>query len=262
LRLSAIHAESLCYFCRSLFDQGWILQAIKDYHLTHLRFWQLTDSALPIGSAAHSFGLETLVAEGLLTVPQLASFFNDYLVEAGAIEGAFCRAAYRLWGIRADGAFEAAWISLNQNLSALKTARESRTASLLIGKRFMQLVTSLTNHPRLEVVLRLNREADVEIHHAIAVGLAGAGLGVDETVAVLGYLQQTMAGLVSACQRLMPLGQQQAAQLMWQLKPVMIEAAERSASDDPLDAVGGFFTPLLDLAAMRHATLPTRLFIS
>src|ERR1700674_2552922 len=64
--------------------------------LALLRLMQLADSALPIGTTAHSFGLETLVAEGDLDVEQLAPFLRDYLEEAGGVESAFCRLGHRL----------------------------------------------------------------------------------------------------------------------------------------------------------------------
>jgi urease accessory protein len=67
-----------------------------------------------------------------------------------------------------------------------------------------------------------------------------------------------MTALVSACQRLLPLGQTQAHQILWDLKPAILTAA--AAAGPP--ALAGSFTPLLDVASARHPTLYTRLFMS
>jgi urease accessory protein len=73
-------------------------------------------------------------------------------------------------------------------------------------------------------------------------------------------LHQTIANLVSACQRLLPLGQTEAARILWNLKGTMIETAERSAACALDDA--SCFMPLLDWGAMEHPVLSTRLFVS
>src|SRR6266480_6354653 len=69
-------------------------------YLALLRLMQLADSALPVGAMAHSFGLETLVAEEYLEVQQLGSFLRDYLEETGVVESAFCRLGYHLASVR------------------------------------------------------------------------------------------------------------------------------------------------------------------
>jgi urease accessory protein len=84
-------------------------------------------------------------------------------------------------------------------------------------------------------------------------------LGIAPGTAAAAYLQQSITALISACQRLLPLGQTQAHQILWNLKPAIIAAVERRAADP---ALASSFTPLLDVASARHATLYTRLFMS
>ena len=202
----------------------------------------LADSALPIGSAAHSFGLETLVAEELLTADALPVFLRDHLAETGVLEATFSRAAHR--------AGPAGWTALNQQLSARKPAQENRAASLTLGRRFLQLFLALEG----------GEDPGGDAHYATAFGYAGRALGVNEDLTAAVYLQQAINALVSACQRLLPLGQQRAARLLWDLKPAILDAAEASAEAD-IHTVA-CFTPLTDIASMRHVVLATRLFIS
>jgi urease accessory protein len=201
-----------------------------------LRLLQLADSALPVGAASHSFGLESLVEEGLLPVDALEEFLADWLEEGAVVDAAFCRAAHQ---------DRTPWTELNALLSARKPARESREASLMMGRRLLQLAARLVD---LE---------PGEAHYACAFGRVAARVGVEEDAAVLAFLQQTVAGWISACQRLMPLGQTRAAQISWVLKPVMARVAGRASG---LQQPG---LPVLpELCSMRHPHLRTRLFIS
>lgn len=208
-----------------------------------LRLLQLGDSALPVGAAAHSFGLESLIEDGLLSADGLESYLQGYLQEMGALEAAFCRAAHRLSQLHGHE-FVGEWRNLNQQLSARKLARESREASLTLGRRFLRLASELLP---LDVT---------EGHHVTAFGLVTALVGVDERSAVLGWLHQSTTALVSAAQRLAPLGQTRASQILWRLKPLMEQVPELPSREVEC------FAPLPEIAAMRHSKLATRLFIS
>jgi urease accessory protein len=226
-------------------------------YLAWLRLLQLSDSALPIGATAHSFGLETLVEGRALTVDNLKMALRDYLVETGTLEAAYCRVAYAVGSGEADAA-PLGWLELNRRLDALKTARESREASTALGRRFLQLALDLDEQPLLRSSLQAAKQDGTGVHHCTAFGLVGGLFHMGPDYTPLAYLHQTLAGLISACQRLMPLGQSAASRILWELKPVLIEAAGQGISCLEMPS----FTPSLDVASMRHPALATRLFIS
>jgi urease accessory protein len=237
--------------------------------LADLRLLHLADSALPIGGLAHSFGLESLVSQELLGVGALPEFLHSFLEEAGMLEAVFCREGFLLGRPDADTTSERQgaknfcadrWVELNDRLGAWKPARESRAGSASLGKNFLSAAAALGDFAVLKEALEATKQTGGANYHSLAFGLVSGVLGFEEHRAVLAYLHQSVASLVSACQRLLPLGQSAATRILWNLKPVILETANRSGTCTVDDVC--CFTPLLDWGAMEHPSLQTRLFIS
>lgn len=220
-----------------------------------LRVLQFADSALPVGSMAHSFGLESLVFDediehSIENCPaSLIRFLEDCLSESLLVDAVFCREAH-------TRALQNASINdLNQQTSALKLARESREASLSMGHRFAALAAAVHPVPALQSLANLE-----ELHHSVAFGYTLGIFAVDPELTVSAFLHQCVINSISAAQRLLPLGQIQANRIAWDLKPAILMAVKRTGVIS--SSTVGSFGHLPEMASMRHPCLPTRLFIS
>ncbi len=185
------------------------------------------------------------MAENDLKVRDLPDFFQAYLQEAGRLEAVFVYAGY-------DALSAHQWQQLNQRMSAMKPAREAREASLRLGKRLAGLAAEAFAMP-------LPFTAGPS-HFPLMFGHVGRRIGSAPDEVAAAYLHQSLSGLVSACQRLLPLGQSAAATLLWQLKPAILQTMA-VARETPVDEAC-LSQPLLDVASSRHPGLTTRLFIS
>jgi urease accessory protein len=216
---------------------------------------QLADSACPVGSMSHSFGLEAMVFDEDIELSvqrcpaSLYWYLEDALSESWMVDAVFCREAH------ARALRKASPDDLNQQMSAFRMARESRDASLMTGRRFAALAATLHPDPALSTLAGLE-----ELHHSVAFGYALGILGVDSEVTVSGFIHQCVVNTVSAAQRLLPLGQIEASRIAWNLKPAILRTVEQSR--DRTLMTFGSFAHLPEMASMRHPCLPTRLFIS
>lgn len=220
-----------------------------------LRLLQLADSALPVGGMAHSFGLESLVEYEYLNPTNLEAFLHAWLSESGRLETAFCAAACRT---KESQRFEE-FVELNERLSARKPSREAREGSASMARRLLDLVSRAFDAEWVDECLRIAAECDSELHYGPCFGLAGSMLGIGEEATVGAFLHQTLAALISACQRLMPLGHTQAHAILFRLKPSILKVVAEARK---YDLCTPSFAPLIEIASMAHPRLTTRLFIS
>ncbi len=103
---------------------------------------------------------------------------------------------------------------------------------------------------------------DADLTYPVAAATLFATQAIALRHALTAYLHGAIANLVSAAQRLVPLGQTDAQRVLRDLRPAIL-AASKSACDlstgDPFDAFAGAAL-LAELGCMAHETQYTRLF--
>ena len=219
---------------------------------------QAGDSFYPTGSYAHSFGLEGLVQQGVV---RDRATLRDFIVLSAlpALRHTDLPLAAHAW--RAFG--EANWPRIGELCvlsSALKTAREARAASENIGRQRAELMASPRAHPLAQEFLQRASAEHWPHASAVSAALEGRVLGAPLTAVLAGMAYATLASLLSAAMKMLRLGQNAAQSLLTEAlaaTPAIITAAELTACEDI-----GWFNPWLDIAAARHETANSRMFIS
>jgi urease accessory protein len=223
-----------------------------------LRLLQLTDSAFPTGAFAHSFGLETYIARGIVrTAAALEEFIANTLLHAVApSDGVACVAVYS-----AEATWEDMVRQLDQRLTAMKTVSEFRAASRALGTRFLRTVTELYPVPRAMHYLAAINAKTLDGHLSLAYGLVCRDLELPLQPALAAWFRHYAASLVSVGVRLMPLGQTEGQVLLTRLGTMILDAVELALGRD-IEAMASF-APGQELAGMTHRdVLATRLYIS
>lgn len=222
--------------------------------MSWLAHTQLLDSAFPIGTFSHSFGLETLVQNGdISNATELRSFCETMLWGAWAPCDAL--AVKAVYVLQPDELWE-----FDQTLHLSRAARETREANRKIGKRLLEMGRAL--HPQIHWQPLVDAISDGRAIGTFPVvyGWACKGLNVSLERAATGWLYANLSGTINCATRAMRLGQTDAQKIIAALLP-QIEPAWRMVEErDPWEFETS--VPQLDIAAMRHEGLYSRLFMS
>jgi len=222
-----------------------------------LELLHLCDSLFPLGTFAHSEGLEAAAA-GSVGV-DLREWIDVVLDEAiGRLEGP---AVLRAWD-----AFDArdwdALVSVDEELTALRPASAARRSSRAMGLRLLTTWHALHPDARLAHALALAGNGAIgptlPVAFAGACGCAGA-VAVDRRDAVAAFAYTRLAATVSAAMRIISIGQGDAHAILaraLERVPAVVEAI--AAGSATLES----FAPAMDIAAMSQQYLHSRLFRS
>ncbi|WP_318616658.1 urease accessory protein UreF [Sporosarcina sp. YIM B06819] len=227
-----------------------------DFALLHL--FQIHDSAFPIGSFTQTYGMETYIQEDIIRtkedlVAYCTSFLFHNLVRGDAI---LIQEAYAA-ALNQD---MERLLYLEQLCGAMKLAKESREASVKLGRQFIKTASPLVEDEFLVGWKARIDSKEIQGHYAILYGIYSATTGISAHHAVMTYLFASLNGLVQNAVRAVPFGQTTGVQAMYELIGPITEAAELvltlTENDISNNALG------IELASMKHEYLFSRLFIS
>ncbi|MFL5244771.1 MAG: urease accessory protein UreF [Gemmataceae bacterium] len=227
----------------------------------NLRLLQLGDSALPIGSYSHSWGLEAAIERGRVREPgSLENWSRLWIRHAvspleGVIVASVCRSVHEENWSAARRANELLWTSL--------TPLTLRNASRDMGEQLLSLAESWSWASAAASALRdasANKNSFSEWHHAPVFASLAATAHAGPMDAVLVYLHQAALGMISAGVRAVPIGHTHGQQILAALHEDIRDLAHELAERD-LETAGSF-CPAYEVLCHAQSYLYTRLFRS
>ena len=210
---------------------------------------QLSDPALPIGSYAHSGGLETYVQEGVVHDAVSARHFVQEMLRANLYytDAALVALAHEAAGNREMGVEPTALEELDALCEAVKLPKEMREASRKLGGRLLKIFGPITGTPAIT-------------HYPVVFGYCAASLNIPRRETLTGFYYNAAAGMVTNCVKLIPLGQQDGQTLLLSLHPLIGELTEKGLQPDR--TLIGRSCVALDIRCMQHEQLYSRLYMS
>lgn len=219
---------------------------------------QIVNASFPTGSFSHSYGLETLIAQG-------------EVADGPALEKA-CRAWLRYSVCTADGiavaqAHSAAreedlprLLDIDRRISVMRLTRETRAASALTGRALLNAALVALDAPLLRSLSFREDPPAEEVQHPVVFGavLALAGAAEDEAVAL--FLLSSFSSLLAVGARLLPLGQAQVQGIIAGCRDLFVDCA-RISQERSLDQMSAAATHI-EIASMQHERQPSRLCMS
>ncbi|MBM7570477.1 urease accessory protein [Aquibacillus albus] len=151
-------------------------------------------------------------------------------------------------------------IRLENICDASKNAEETRVASRMMGKQFLQAILPVFESESLLRWKQLLDNKAIKGHFPITYSIYAVEMGYDLFTTMLTFIYSSTVGLVHNAVRAIPLGQKAGIQVIHQLIPEISYGA-KNAMDKQLKDLSNHAVGL-ELSSMQHKFLQSRLFIS
>ncbi|MEM9157666.1 MAG: urease accessory UreF family protein [Verrucomicrobiota bacterium] len=219
---------------------------------------QTVDPLFPIGSYAHSYGLEEMVSMGIAST---AEDLSDYLslnteTNLSQLELPYLRFTYKAISNQS-------WTDLallDRELEASKLSKEIRHASKAQGQQRLKLLSKLRPNPIFQKLSDFRDTGKITPNHVTIYAAESVALGTPLAPALASWAYQALAAPCAAALKIMRIGQEGSQTVLTkhiQNIPNLVETSLSIERD-----YAGSFNPLLDIASDRHERAFARLFIS
>lgn len=220
------------------------------------RLLQVSDSAFPTGSYAHSYGFEQIVRLGLVhDAESMARYLEEHLwptlihfelpVVRFAQDAALNEDMEELTTLAAC-------------VDATKTAKELREASRATGHRRLRSLLEIAPSPILTRFARAVEEGHSHSHHTVVYGIGLATL--PQRALLTSWAFQSLSGVCQSAPKLLRIGQNATQRVLTSALAGMEKKASLSLEVSREEL--GWFDPLVEIASMQHEIAYERLFIS
>lgn len=223
-----------------------------------LSLLQLSDPTLPIGSYAHSNGLETYVQQGI--VKDIATA-REFVIEMLSKNLSYTDAAFVSLAYNAANNNDLEQIlQLDDKCTAVKLPREIRQASQKLGMRLLKIFQPICKNAIIFEYKEAVYLQKATGHYSIVFGICACALNILKAEALTGFYYNAAAGLITNCVKLIPLGQQQGQELLFSLQTLINELVKNSI--EPSEEMIGICCSGFDIRCMQHEQLYSRLYMS
>lgn len=223
-----------------------------------LNVLQVCDSAFPIGSFNHSYGMETYLRENIICDAHtfnrwLTMFFeNQYLYNEGL-------AIKLIYEILEKNEKNEVW-NIDQLLTVQNVAMESREGAKLVAYRKLDVVLELFEIDLLkEYKERIEKNMSYG-NPAVVFAILMYCLNIKKDIAIVAYGYSVSSTLVQSAVRAIPLGQKDGQRILQNSLSILDsirEEVEKLSIDDL-----GYNIPGFEISQMNHEILTFRLFMS
>ncbi len=225
---------------------------MNDAALSLLATLQQADSFFPGGGIAFSWGVESLVADGVLASGRdLSGFLCGQLQRRWAVfDRSVLVAAYGC-----DRDFEALAV-IDLQVEAMTLARELREGSRRAGRSLIAVHERLATPGAAEYRAAI-RSGSAPGHLCVVQGLVWHGAGMTLPQAEAASAHTFCVSLLGAALRVAGAGHLQAQEALLAVRRVLSEILDAPAV--PMNGCQAF-APMTEIAAMRHEEQTSRLF--